>query len=130
MTPWIIARQFPFSMEFPRQEYWSGLPFPTAGDLPNLGLNPRLFMSPALADGFFTTSATGKPCGQNQIVSLFSELNEDLFNIQAEGQGSQSQAIMYDYNKSNRKKRFKSKETQPGVRFCSSLLQNYPNSVA
>ena len=75
-------------MSFSRQEYWSGLPFPTAGDLPNLGLNPRLFMSPALADGFFTTSATGKPCGQNQIVSLFSELNEDLFNIQAEGQGS------------------------------------------
>ena len=50
-----IARQAPLSMGFSRQEYWSGLPCPPPGDLPNAGIKP---MSPALADGFFTTSAT------------------------------------------------------------------------
>ena len=44
-TPWTIARQAPLSMGFFRQEYWSGLPFPSSGDLPNLGIEPG---SPAL----------------------------------------------------------------------------------
>ena len=44
-TPWTVARQAPMSMEFSRQEYWSGLPFPSPGDLPNLGIEAR---SPAL----------------------------------------------------------------------------------
>ena len=44
-TPWIVAYQAPPSMGFSRQEYWSGLPFPSPGDLPDLGLEPR---SPAL----------------------------------------------------------------------------------
>ena len=39
-TPWIVAYQAPLSMGFSRQEYWSGLPFPFPGDLPNPGLNP------------------------------------------------------------------------------------------
>ena len=43
--PWTVARQAPLSMEFSRQEYWNGLPFPTPGDLPNPGIEPR---SPAL----------------------------------------------------------------------------------
>ena len=50
--------QAPLSMGFPRQEHWNGLPFPTPGDLPNSGTKPRSLMSPALADGFFTTSTT------------------------------------------------------------------------
>ena len=41
-TPWTVARQAPLSMEFSRQEYWSGLPFPSPGDLPNPGLNSDL----------------------------------------------------------------------------------------
>ena len=44
-TPWIVACQAPLSMEFSRKEYWSGLPFPSPGDLPDAGVNPR---SPAL----------------------------------------------------------------------------------
>ena len=53
--PGTVAHQAPLSMGFSRQEYWSGLPFPSSGDLLNPGTKP---MSPALADGFFTTSAT------------------------------------------------------------------------
>ena len=51
----------PQSMEFSRQEYWSRLPFPTPGDLPNLGIEPASLASPTLAGGFFTTSTAGKP---------------------------------------------------------------------
>ena len=45
VTPWTVAYQAPLSMGFSRQEYWSGLPFPSPGDLPNPGIEPR---SPAL----------------------------------------------------------------------------------
>ena len=57
VTPWTVTRQAPLSMEFSRQEYWSRWPFPTPGDLPSPGIEPTSPMSPALADGFFTTSA-------------------------------------------------------------------------
>ena len=40
VTPWTVARQAPLSMGFSRQEYWSGLPFPSLGDLPNPGIEP------------------------------------------------------------------------------------------
>ena len=57
-TPWTVAHQTPMSMGFSRQEYWSGLPFPTPGDLPNPGIKPT---SPPLAGGFFLTVPPGKP---------------------------------------------------------------------
>ena len=57
-TLWAIAPQAPLSMGFPRQEYWSGVPFPSPGDLPNPGIKP---MSPELAGRFFTTEPPGKP---------------------------------------------------------------------
>ena len=53
------------SMGFSRQEYFSGLPCPPPGDLPDQGLNPRL-LSPALADGFFTTSATWEAVSEDE----------------------------------------------------------------
>ena len=56
--PWTVARQAPLSMGSSRQEYWSGLPFPTPGYLPDPGIEPRSSTSPALAVRFFTTSAT------------------------------------------------------------------------
>ena len=56
-TPWTVAHQAPLSLGFPRQEYWSELPFPSPGDLPNPGIKPA---SPALAGGFFTTEPPGK----------------------------------------------------------------------
>ena len=60
-TPWTIAHQAPLSMEFSRQEYWSGLPFPTPGDLSNPGIKPEDPVAPAEAGGFFTTEPPGKP---------------------------------------------------------------------
>ena len=53
--PWTVAHQAPPSMEFSRQEYWSGLPFPSPGDLPDPGIKPR---SPALQANAFTVWAT------------------------------------------------------------------------
>ena len=58
MTIWTVAHQTPLSLEFPRQEYWSGLPFPSPGDLPDPGIEPQ---SLALAGVFFTTKPPGKP---------------------------------------------------------------------
>ena len=58
VTPWTVARQAPLLMGFSRQEYWSGLPFPSPGDLPNPGIKP---VSPVLAGKFFTTEPPEKP---------------------------------------------------------------------
>ena len=55
---WTVACQAPLSMEFSRQEYWSGLPCPPPGDLPDPGIPPASLTSPALAGVFFTTSTT------------------------------------------------------------------------
>ena len=57
-TPWTVALQVPLSMEFFRQEYWSELPFPTPGDLPDPGIQYVSLVSPALAGRFFTNCAT------------------------------------------------------------------------
>ena len=61
-TLWTIACQAPLSMGFSRQEYWSGLPCSPPGDLPDPGIEPTSLMSPALAGGFFTTSAILVSC--------------------------------------------------------------------
>ena len=57
-TPWTVALLAPLSMEFSRQEYWSGVPFPTPGYIPDPGIKATSLPSPALAGGFFTISAT------------------------------------------------------------------------
>ena len=56
-TSLTVAYKAPLSMGFPRQEHWSGLPFPLPGELSNPGIKPA---SPALADGFFTSKPSGK----------------------------------------------------------------------
>ena len=70
-TPWTVACQAPLSMEFSRQESWSGLPFPPPGDLPDRAIEPT---SPALAGGFFTTEPPWKPLdyGFQNLGGLFS----------------------------------------------------------
>ena len=66
MTPWTINLQALLSMEFFRQEYWSGLPFPPPGDLPDPRIEPTAPLAPvapvapALAGGFFVTVPPGK----------------------------------------------------------------------
>ena len=59
-TLWTVAHQAPLSVGFPRQEYWSGLPFPPPGNLPDPEIEPKSPASPALASGFITT----EPCGK------------------------------------------------------------------
>ena len=59
VTPWTVASQGPLSTGFPRQEYWSVLPFPPPGDLADPGIEP---VSPALAGRVFTAEALGKAC--------------------------------------------------------------------
>ena len=58
VTPWTVALQAPLAMGFSRQEDWSGLLFPSPGDLPRPGMEP---MPPALAGGSFTTELPGRP---------------------------------------------------------------------
>ena len=64
-TPWIVGHQAPPSMWFPRQEYWSGLPFPSPGDLPDPGIEPE---SPTLQADALTYEPPGKP-SRNEVVS-------------------------------------------------------------
>ena len=63
-TPWTVAHQAPPSMGFSRQEYWSGLPFPSPGDLPDPGIKPR---SPALEADALTSEPPGKPIVWPQV---------------------------------------------------------------
>ena len=62
VTPWTVAHQAPLSKGFPRQEYWSGLPFPSSGELPDPGTE---LTSPTLASEFFTTQPPEKPSHAN-----------------------------------------------------------------
>ena len=74
VTIWTIALRAALSMGFSRQEYWSGLPCPPPGDLPNPGIKPASFKSPALAGEFFIPLVPpGKP--------------QDLSNVYQEKQG-------------------------------------------
>ena len=61
VTPRTVARQAPLSTGFPRQEYWSGLPFPAPGNFPDPETEPGSSASPAFAGGFITTEPPGKP---------------------------------------------------------------------
>ena len=58
VAPWTVACQPPLPMDFSRQEYWSGVPFPASEDLPEPGIKTTSLGSPALSGGFFTGSAT------------------------------------------------------------------------
>ena len=70
-SPWAVAHQALLSMGFPRQEYWSGLSFPTPGDHPHLRIKPMSSASPALAGRFFTTQPPGKAnCPRGSISSV------------------------------------------------------------
>ena len=77
---WAVAHKSPLSMGFSRQEYWSGLPCPLPGDLPNPGIEPSSHTSPTLADGFLTSSITWEVhAGHYPQVNYVSEV--EIVNI-------------------------------------------------
>ena len=65
-------------MGFPRQEYWSGLPFPTPGDLPDVGIDP---LSPALGDRFFIAEPPGKPHTETLKTMSFNGLQGSALSV-------------------------------------------------
>ena len=67
-TPRTVARQAPLSMGFSREEYWSGLPFPSPGDLPDPGIKPR---SPVLQADSLLSELQGSPTNVVHICYLF-----------------------------------------------------------
>ena len=72
MTPWTAAYQALLSIGFSRQEYWSGLPFPSARDLPDPGIQPASLEFPALADMWFGASAVDEwPQKTSEVQSGF-----------------------------------------------------------
>ena len=78
-TPWTIDYQRPSSMGFYRQEYWSGLPFPSPGDLPNPGIEPG---SPTLQADALTSELLGKQeCPNHRIIALISHARKVMLKI-------------------------------------------------
>ena len=69
-TQWTVACQAPLSMGFSRQEYWSGLPCPPPGNLPDPGIEPLSFWSSCIATRFFTTESPGKPINKQIYVYI------------------------------------------------------------
>ena len=69
-TPWTVARQDPVSMRFPKQEYWSGLPFPPPGDLPNPGIKPKSPVSPELQADSLPLSHQGSLWVEQMVAFL------------------------------------------------------------
>ena len=99
VTSWTVTHQAPLSIGFSRWEYWSGLPCPSPGDLPDLGIEPMSLISPALASRFFIISATWKAptssqwaskhrnpeqiliqTGRQEFLVSFTELSSGFFN--------------------------------------------------
>ena len=81
VTPWTVARQAPLSMGFSRQEYWSGLPFPSPGDLPDPGIKPA---SPALAfrDKAATQGLTQASCIAGRFFTIWATREAYITHLQ------------------------------------------------
>ena len=85
LTPWTVAHQAPLSMGFPRQAYWSGLPFPPPRDVPNPGIKPTSPVSPELQEDSSPAEPSGKPQKgriketefKNHFLGLEIEVQED-----------------------------------------------------
>ena len=69
VTPWTVDRQASPVMEFSRQEYWSRLPFPSPGDLPNPGIKPTFLAPPTLAGGFYANVPPENPIEIFQCIT-------------------------------------------------------------
>ena len=71
VIPWTVAHQTPLSIRLSRQKYWSRLPFPPPGDLPDPRIEPKSLVSPALAGGFFPLVPPGKPLITPYLLPMF-----------------------------------------------------------
>ena len=89
VPPWTVTHQTSLSKGFPRQEYWSGLPLSTPGNIPDSKIKPTSPVSPALVVGFFTTEPPGKP-----KVGCINYLL--LCNKSPQTQGCQSGSILFN----------------------------------
>ena len=74
VTPQTVARQAPLSLGFSKQEYWSGVPYPPLGDIPDLGIKPTAPASPALQGGFFTIEPSDVEIHKITLLLYFQEL--------------------------------------------------------
>ena len=83
VTPWTVTCQTPLPTSFPRQEYWSGLPFPSPGDLPNPGIEPG---SPALEADALPSEPPGKSKGRRKtpLTEKVSKNVEDIAQLLCE----------------------------------------------
>ena len=102
VTPWNIAYKAPLSTEFPRQEYWSGLPFPSPEDLPNPGIKPR---SPTLQADTLPSEPRGKALGIKttemwnlQVLSVISVNIYVCVTVCAEEYNNQGNIISSQYH--------------------------------
>ena len=79
VTPWTVAHQAPLPTRFPRQEYWSEVPFLPPGDPSNPGMEPVSPASSSLAGGFFTTTASGNPysTGNSTQYSVMTDMGKE-----------------------------------------------------
>ena len=97
--PWTVAHQAPPSMGFSRQEYWSGLPFPSPGDLPHPGIEPR---SPTLQADTLTSEPPGKHVGTRwQVIHHIRKLikNYIMFSIIGVGSIGYDLTVIHDFFK-------------------------------
>ena len=113
LTPWTVALQAPLSMEFSRQEYWSGLPFLIPEDPPDPGSEPASLASPALAGGLFTTAPPGKP--QHIHTMCIKWVNTILLST-----GDETQYLIINYNGKESEKA--TQGSNPGLPHCRWIL--------
>ena len=92
-TPCPVAHQAPPSMEFPRQKYWSGLPFPSLGDLPDPGIEPR---SPALRADDLPSEPPGKHVAKSVKLRVTTNLSNNNNNNDNETSPSHKSKIQYE----------------------------------
>ena len=82
VTPRTVAHQVPLFMGFSRQEYWSGLPFPPPGDLPEPGIEPTSPVSPVLGDRFLTTGPQQKSSLSISVpISIYLSIYKENYNL-------------------------------------------------
>ena len=117
VTPWTVAYQAPQSMEFSRQKYWSGLPFPSPGDLPNPGIEPR---SPTLQANALPSELPAKPHGLYTTLNPKPNPNP---NSPSQNTGVGNLSLLQGI--------FPTQGSNPGLLHCKQILYqlNHPGST-